>query len=112
TKTNTLVWVGLATAAAGVGVGTVTGVMAFSAKSDVTSRCDGGTRCPPSTWADIDRGSSLGTASTIAFVVGGIGLGAMLYGLLNPRKVPAQAATETTSGLRLYPGVTGVAGTF
>jgi hypothetical protein len=113
TKTNSLVWVGIGTAAVGVGVGAVSGIMAFSAKSEVSSRCEGGTRCPPSTYADIDRGESLGTVSTIAFVVGGIGVGVMIYGLLNPTKTVAPVSTESTTGkLRWYPGPFGVSGRF
>lgn len=111
TKTNPLVWVGVGTAAVGVGVGVVTGIMAFGVKSDVSSRCEGGTQCPPSEWPNIDRGQQLATVSTIAFVVGGAGLGVMIYGLLNPSRRPASAA-HATQGLRLYPSVSGVSGTF
>ena len=107
TRTSPLVWVGLGVLGVGAAVGTTTGILAFQAKDDVASRCEGGTRCPPSAYDDIPHGQTLGTISTVAFVVAGAGAAVFVYGLLNPARVTPQAAT-----FRLRPAPGGVAGTF
>lgn len=112
TTTSPLVWIGGGTAAAGVVVGSVTGLMAFGVYGDVTTRCAGGVQCPPETHADIDRGTSLGTISTIAFVVAGIGAGVLVYGLLNPKVEPKVDATPAAATPRWVASPLGVAGTF
>ena len=106
--TSPLVWIGGGTAAAGALVGTVTGLMAFSVYGDVSARCAGGVQCPPATHADIDRGESLGTISTIAFVVAGIGGAVLVYGLLNPKV----ESTAMKKGPNWVASPFGVAGTF
>ena len=110
TKTNTLVWVGGGIAAAGIAVGTVTGIMAFSIKSDAEARCENGTTCREEVeglWDDLDRGVLMGNISTGAFIVAGVGAAVAIYGLLNPTKV------EATSGkIRVLPTPFGLAGTF
>ena len=112
TTTNPLVWIGGGTAAAGVAVGTVTGLMAFGVYGDVSARCTGGVQCPPDTHADIDRGTNLGTISTIAFVVGGIGAGVLVYGLLNPKVESKVDASAGATNPRWIASPFGVAGTF
>lgn len=113
TKPNTLVWVGGGIAAVGLAVGTITGIMAFSIKSDAESRCDnGGTKCREEVdglWDDIDRGVLMGNISTGAFVVAGIGAGILVYGLLNPQKAEP---TSSAGKIRILPSPFGVAGTF
>jgi hypothetical protein len=110
TETNPLVWVGLGTAVVAGGVGATTGLLAFDTKADVAARCDGGVRCPPSTYDDLDRGERLGTISTVAFVVAGVGAAIMTYGLLYPARSPT--ATTGQRGESWILGPTGVAGTF
>jgi len=112
TTTSPLVWIGGGTAAAGVVVGTVTGLMAFSAHGEVTPRCDRGVQCPPETHADIDRGTMLGTVSTVAFVVAGIGAGVLVYGLLNPKVEPRRDSSAAALKPRWVATPLGVAGTF
>jgi hypothetical protein len=113
TKPNVLVWVGGGIAAAGLAVGAVTGIMAFSIKSDVESRCDAQKRCKSPTWSDLDRGVLMGNISTGAFVVAGIGAGILVYGLLNPQRVePKAASTGPTARVRIFPSPFGVAGVF
>ncbi|MBX3231947.1 MAG: hypothetical protein KIT84_12275 [Labilithrix sp.] len=106
TTTSTLVWIGGGVAAAGVVAGSITGIMAFSAKSDVSTRCENN-RCPPSEDAKIDQGMLYGNISTVSFIVAGVGAGILVYGLLNPAKVE-QAASRPT----FYASPFGVAGTF
>jgi hypothetical protein len=106
--TNPLVWVGLATAGVGTAVGVTTGLMAFSVTNDVESRCAAG-RCPPPTHSDIDRGRTLGTISTISFIVAGVGAAVLVYGLLTPSRTPAPA---TSGHARSTLGSLGVDGRF
>lgn len=82
-RTSSLVYVGAVVAGVGALAGSITGVMAFSVKSDVSSRCPDN-QCPPSTYADIDRGETYGTISTVSFAVAGVGAVLLVYGLLNP----------------------------
>jgi hypothetical protein len=80
-RTHPLTYVGLVTAGIGVGVGTVTGAMALSQASTLKSDCPGG-RCPPDTHDALHRASALGTTSTIAFAVAGVGAVLLVTGLL------------------------------
>ena len=61
-------------AAAGLLVGSVTGVMALSKKHDAQAGCRDG-QCPPSTWPDLDRAHSLATVSSVGFIVAGVSIG-------------------------------------
>jgi hypothetical protein len=121
TKLNTLVWVGGGIAAAGLAVGAITGIMAFSIKSDVDSRCDAQHRCKQEVdhlWDDIDRGVLMGNISTGAFVVAAIGGGILVYGLLNPQRAEPISPTSSSAfgrgsaKIRILPSPFGLAGTF
>lgn len=96
-RTSPFVWIGLGTAIVAGGVGATTGLFAFDAKSDVAARCDGGVRCPPSTYDDIDRGETLGTVSTVAFAVAGAAVVVMVIGLLTSTQTPAAPAPGLVS---------------
>lgn len=100
TRTNALVWVGLGVAAVGSIVGGTTGILSFAAADDVSARC-AGSRCPPSTHDDIDRGERLGTISNIAFAVAGVGVIVLVYGLLTPSKIKTEPRSIARSGLRV-----------
>lgn len=76
-----LVFVGFGTAIAGVGVGTVTGILAFGKASTARDACPN-ERCTPAGIEAVDSGRTLATVSTIGFIVGGVGAGVGLYGLL------------------------------
>ena len=106
TRTSSLVWIGLGTAVVGSAVGATTGLLAFRAKDDIASRCEAG--CPPSTDDDIAGGKTLGTVSTIAFVVAGVGVGVMVYGLFTPVQAPPAQGAK----LHWKLGPFGAAGTF
>src|SRR5262249_34721926 len=114
-KLNTLVWVGGGIAALGLAVGTVTGITAFSIKSDVDSKCVDN-KCKqevPNLWDDIDRGVLMGNIATGAFVVALIGGGVLVCGLLNPQRAePTPGTTGSTTKIRMLPTPFGLAGTF
>jgi hypothetical protein len=55
---------------AGIGVGIVTGLVAWSQKSDLDKKCPGG-QCTPENWAALDSYNNLKLASTIGLAAGG-----------------------------------------
>ena len=55
---------------AGLGMGIATGLVAWSQKSDLESKCPGG-QCTPGNWAALDSYNNLKLASTIGFAAGG-----------------------------------------
>lgn len=93
TTSNILFYGGGATAIVGIGVGAVTGLMSLSKVGDLDGKCQqvGSKRvCDPALQGDIDSASTLGTISTISFIVGGVGVGAAIVGLLTapPKTAP------------------------
>jgi hypothetical protein len=84
----TLTYVGGGVGVAGILIGSITGISAISHKNTAKKGCVSG-GCPPSTWSDLDSARSLATTSTVAFVVGalglGVGVGAILLGDDRPR---------------------------
>lgn len=79
--------------AAGLGVGSVTGILALSKASDLKDQCDGN-RCAAALETDRDAVDTLSTISTIGFVVGGVGVATGVV-LLVVR--PGGDAAETTA---------------
>jgi len=113
-----VMWSGFAVGAVGVGIGSVTGIMAFSKTSDVESQCSGGS-CPPRVSSDLDSSLSLGTVSTIAFIIGGAGIGVGVLGLVMSNKADSAEAPPAGSAalrVRVRPEVgptwAGLSGTF
>ena len=101
-------WVGFGVGAAGVGVGSVFGLLAFTKTSSVKSNCPGNV-CPSSSQQDIDSSKTAGTISTIAFVVGGVGVGVGIVALATGgSKSESSAKVELGVG----PGTVRVAGSF
>lgn len=97
-------------AAAGVGVGVVTGVMTLSKQSDLATACPNKI-CGPAQHGDVDSANTLGLVSTISFIAAGgcAALGVVLLIVGKPSSKPAEAA-------RIQPWVSptgaGVFGTF
>lgn len=114
-----LVFGGFGVGLVGVGVGTVTGLMSISKVNDVKNDCVGDL-CKPSRRGDIDSARSLGTISTVAFIVGGAGIGAGVVGLILSGKAPsepppgttARAARSLTISAEVGPSWLGAHGTF
>lgn len=75
--TSPLVWIGFGAAALGLGVGTVTGLMAMSRADACPDRV-----CPDRDALDgVQEGRTLGWISTAAFAVGAVGLGVGIVAL-------------------------------
>lgn len=94
-----LIYGGFSLAAAGGGVGAVTGIMALSQASQLKSDygCDEDGLCDEGGQDSKDKVTLLGTVSTIGFGVGIVGLGLGIFGLLlDP---PGEAQPEPSGSL-------------
>jgi hypothetical protein len=110
-------WSGLGLAIAGVGTGTVAGVMSLSATKSAKAACPGG-QCPPSAWGDLHTAQTTATISDIGFVVAGVGAAAFVTSFLlggsgGPSKDPDPPAP---TAIRVEPWVglpgAGIVGVF
>ncbi|MBI3204872.1 MAG: hypothetical protein HYZ29_25270 [Myxococcales bacterium] len=109
-RTSPLVFVGFGVGAAGLLVGTVSGVLSLGKASDAKGQCEGN-RCPPSAQNDIDASKSWATVSNVGFAVAVVGAGVGVWGLLSSNKGterPTAARAEPVVGPRFV----GVAGRF
>lgn len=100
--------------AAGLGVGTVTGILSLSNVSNLRGRCPGN-RCAPAQQSEIDSTKTLGVVSTVGFVVGGAGVAAGAV-LLLLRPAPKEVGTAASRAPVVAPWIgacaAGVEGTF
>ncbi|HTQ47887.1 MAG TPA: hypothetical protein VMI75_34255 [Polyangiaceae bacterium] len=109
-------WVAFGVGAAGLITGGVTGAMAMGVHSDLSSACNSAGVCHSDQQSKVDNYNTLGTISTVGFIVGGVGAaaGALLL-VLHPNLTSGSAAPAST-GLHVYPvlglGAAGAAGTF
>ena len=96
-----LVFGGFGLAAVGLGVGAVTGLMSISQVSDVKKDCTGDV-CPTRLQGDIDSAKSLGTISTIAFIAGGVGVGAGVLGLVLKGRQTSEASPPPPATVKAF----------
>jgi hypothetical protein len=103
--------IGFGVAAAGVALGTATGIMAIQGKNSAETACVSG-QCPPVAWSDVDRMNTFATVSTVSFVVGGAGLACGIASLVLTR--PSSTATATSPAVGVAPAPRGlsIAGRF
>jgi hypothetical protein len=97
---------GLAAGGAGIAVGAVTGLISLSHANSAKATCRG-FACPPSSASMLSSAKTNATVSTVAFVAGGVGLGAAavaFFVLPSAREAPVTAW--------ISPGEVGVAGRF
>lgn len=92
-----LIYGGFGLGIVGVGVGSVTGIMSISQVSDIKKGCPNDV-CDSAKQSDIDSAKALGTISTIAFIAGGVGIGAGVVGLVLQSKQSSSEAAPTPPG--------------
>lgn len=105
-----LVWIGGGVAVAGIGFGTVAGIVTLSKKSTINDLCQG-TRCTPAAESAVSSGRTWATLSTISFIVGGAGAAAAVVGFF----LPTASKTKVTAALArvdVGPRWLGVRGSF
>jgi hypothetical protein len=92
--------IGFGVGVVGVGVGSVTGLMSLSKTSSLKDQCPNN-QCPANVYdsssfqSDKSSASTLGTVSTIAFIVGGAGVVVGVVGLFLPQ---GHASAHATTG--------------
>lgn len=101
-------WVAFGVGGAGLGLGIVTGIVAMGQHSDLASACKGGS-CGPAQKGELDSYHTMGTLSTIGFIVGGVGAAAGVTLLvLRPKTENAAPAAAVVVG----PGTLSAIGSF
>lgn len=80
--TSPLAYVGFGVAAAGLAAGMITGVLALGAASEAKTDCPGGVCANSQAKDDAESGKTMGTISTISFIVAGVGAAVGVYGLI------------------------------
>lgn len=109
---SALTWVGFGVGAAGIVVGSVTGILALGKDSTVKDNCPN-QGCPPAFHDDLDAAKRFSTISTISFAVGLIGVGVGVWGLLSS---PSPTADKTHASTSVRPslgiGTIGITGAF
>lgn len=110
---KTLAIVALGVGGAGLAVGAITGVIALGKHGDLNDKCPGGT-CPASAQSDVDGYKSMGTISTIGFIVGGVGVAAGAVLWFTAPKSTGEAKSSNYATINPYVGVgsAGVTGRF
>jgi hypothetical protein len=99
--------VSLGVGGAGIALGAVTGLLAVGKHGDLEGKCPGGT-CAPALQGDIDSYETLGTVSTIGFIIGGMGAGVGALLLLTAPRSPQRAAVSISPVIGLgYAGARG-----
>lgn len=106
-KNNTLAYVALGVGGAGLLVGTITGLVALSKKSDLDCQ---GKACPSSQQDALDSATTMATVSTVSFSVGLVGVGVGVVLLLTGNSAskagvdgPQLARREPQRGLKVGP---------
>jgi len=107
-----LLWVGVAVTAAGVAVGSATGVYSLSLTSKAKKFCQDN-QCSPDAQEHIDNAKTFANISNVAFAVGIAGAGLAVWQFVAhrkdaPKKDSAQAQVNASFGL----GSVAVSGTF
>jgi hypothetical protein len=94
-------WIVSGVGAAGVAVGSVTGVLVLLKKGTVNEECDG-QECSPTGKAAADSGKQLGLISDIGFAVGAAGLvGGVVLLLTAPKSAPPAPSARRLEPLLL-----------
>ncbi|MBI4703502.1 MAG: hypothetical protein HY744_20520 [Deltaproteobacteria bacterium] len=96
----------------GLGVGTITGVLALDRASELNELCPQNP-CPTANEPLANEARTMGTVSTVSFIAGGLGVvGGGLWLLLRPKS--GRPAESAAAALRLLrgPGALGVGGKF
>jgi hypothetical protein len=105
-----LLYGGYGVGAAGLLVGSITGILSISKTNSLKDRCPSNA-CPVGSQSDIDTAQSLGNVSTVGFVIAGIGAAVGTVGLV---MVLGEKKQEDRAALKAYvgPGSAGFAGAF
>lgn len=91
---KTLALVAFGVGGAGLVVGAITGAIALGKAGDLKNVCDANKTCPAGSKSDVDSYKSVGTISTIGFIVAGVGgVAGVVLLLTAPKDTAASAST-------------------
>ncbi|MDB4998650.1 MAG: hypothetical protein JWM74_6082 [Myxococcaceae bacterium] len=105
-KIPVLAYAGFGVGLAGVVVGSITGIISMSKTSSLKDQCPNG-KCPPSVYdsssfqSDLSSAKTMGTVSTISFIVGGVGIGVGVVALFLPSSASASASTAANKSAKM-----------
>ncbi len=91
----------------GIGVGAVAGLVALGDKDSLAKACKNG-KCPPTQQSNVNAYNTMGTLSTVGFVVGGLALAGGIVLIVTAPKDPKAAFVSPY----LAPGEAGLLGRF
>ncbi len=91
-------WVLTGVGAAGLSVGTVTGLMVLGEKRRVDDNCDPDKRCNQTGMDAVDSGRTLGTVSGASFIVGGLALAGGVFLLVSGSEKQPETALQLGPG--------------
>lgn len=91
-KIPTLSLIGFGVGAAGLIVGSVTGVMAMSAEGDLADECPN-MKCKSANKDDLDSAKTKATISTVGFIVAGVGIAVGVVGFFLQPKTEAKVGS-------------------
>lgn len=106
-----LVVVGFGAALTGLTVGTITGILALNAGRDAERACPT-LRCDAKTLDEIETGRTMGTVSSIGFVVAGAGAAVGVVGLLSGPRRQGPRSPSASVGLSVGPSSVTLRGRF
>ena len=95
---NTLAFVAFGVGGAGLVVGAITGLLAMGKHSTLATSCPTGT-CGPAQQSDLNSFHTMGTLSTVGFIVAGVGAAAGTVLLLTAPKKEATASVTPYIGV-------------
>ncbi len=98
-------------AAAGLIVGSVTGLLALAKTHDAEAGCRN-QQCPPKTWSDLDSAHSLATVSSVSFVVAAVSASVSVGGWLFTRADGAPAPVEARISVTNHASTLSISGNF
>ncbi len=93
---------GLTGAGLGGVIGTITGILAFSSASNLSAQCTE-SHCARSAQGDLDTSRTMGTVSTVAFIVAGVGVAAVLAEIFTRPTAAPKPSVRTTSAALSWP---------
>jgi hypothetical protein len=102
-------WVAFGVGGVGLGLGAVTGILAMGKHSDLSKACN--PSCGPDQQSNLDSYHTLGTLSTVGFIVGGVGVAAGVTLLILQPKA-SDATPAPSASLVVGPGSIGAVGRF
>lgn len=113
-RDRTLAWAAVAVGGAGLAMGGIFGGLALGKKGSLDSQCSADKICGLGAQSDLDAAQTLGTISTVGFIVGGVGVAAAVVLFLWPDPKPEAADAKKAVFVRpvIGPGSLGLVGTF